>query len=108
MVNSDLMARLNHEVDSFPARASGEDLYEHLGKVLAVAVNEDRQGAVAVMLRWLQLRSEPKTMLAVDLAGKYRVYELKDELESLLLDVLAGKVFKPFYERPIRKSLAMI
>ena len=107
-MNKDFMKWFDDEVASFPRRASGEELYEHMAKLAEIAITEDSKSVVAVMTQWLQLRSEPKTMIAVDLAGKYRISELKGELESLLFDVVAGKAFKPFYERPIRKALAMI
>jgi hypothetical protein len=47
-------------------------------------------------------------MLAVDIAGKFRLAELRPVLEKLLVDVEQGKAFKPFYARPIKAVLAMI
>ena len=99
---------LNQEVEVFPSRASGEDLYEHINKISVRLIDESREDFIMVMIHWLELRSEPKTMLAVDIIGKNRLIELKEPLKDLLDDVNKGKAFKSFYERPIKKSLKKI
>ncbi len=104
----DMAEWLNSEIERFPARASGEELYKHFEKLSKRAVHEDRESFIATMSQWLRLQSEPKTMIAVDIAGRYKLLELEQELKKLLSDVSSGKSFKPFYGRPIRKSLAKI
>jgi len=104
-MSRDILKWLDSEVDSFPERASGEEFYEYFEKIAERAIEEDRNSFVDAMMQWLLLRAEPKTMIAVEMVGKYRVFELKEELEKLLSDVITGKVFKLFYERPIKRSL---
>tara|TARA_A100001391_G_C4997236_1_gene259744 strand:- start:495 stop:806 length:312 start_codon:yes stop_codon:yes gene_type:complete len=99
---------LNQLVEEFPSRASGEDLYEYIRKQSAGLVDRSRVDFSNVMMNWLSLRSEPKTMLAVDLIGFYQLSELKGELESLQAEVTEGRVFKPFYDKEIRKTLSLI
>ena len=47
-------------------------------------------------------------MIAVDIASKLYLNELRPEIEKLLVDVEQGKAFLPFYARPIKAALAMI
>jgi hypothetical protein len=107
-MSSDVEKWLNGEVDNFPSRASGEDLYLHIEQIAKRALLESRSEFIAVVNKWLELRSEPKTMLAVELARKYKLSELSAELELLLKEVEQGKAFKPFYDRPIKKAIASI
>ena len=105
---TDLLQILDAEVAGFPSRASGEQGYEYINKIAARYVKSERSNLVAALTSWLQLRSEPKTMIAVDIAGKLSLNELRIEIEKLLVDVEQGKVFLPFYARPIKAMLAMI
>lgn len=107
-MTTSLLDILDAEVAGFPSRASGEQLYEHINKIAARYVASERQELVSAVKRWLLLRSEPKTMLAVDIAGKLHLAELRPALEKLLADVEQGKAFKPFYVRPIKAALATI
>ena len=47
-------------------------------------------------------------MLAVDLAAKHQLTELRSELTDLLDDVRDGEAFKPFYDRPIQEALEQL
>ncbi len=108
MMMNDLLQLLNGEVAEFPSRASGEEGYEYINKIAGRYVTSERQKLVAALTSWLQLRSEPKTMIAVDVASKLHLNELRPEIEKLLVDVEQGKAFLPFYARPIKAALAMI
>lgn len=107
-MTNDLLEILDAEVAGFPSRASGEQGYEYINKIAARYVGTERQALVSVLTEWLWLRSEPKTMIAVDIAGKLRLGELRCELEKLLADVEQRKAFMPFYARPIKAALALI
>lgn len=108
MMTNNVLQILDAEVAGFPSRASGEQGYEYINKIAARYVTSERQKLVAALSTWLHLRSEPKTMIAVDVAGKLRLSELRSELEKLLVDVEQGKAFLPFYARPIKAALALI
>ena len=107
-MTDDLLKILDAEVAAFPNRASGEQLYEHINKIAACYVVAERQKLVAALAEWLVLRSEPKTMIAVDIVGKQHLSELRPALENLLQDVQTGSVFMPFYARPIKIALAAL
>lgn len=105
---TNLLDILDFELEEFPDRASGEQLYEYIGKQAARYSKSDRSELVVALMEWLKLRSEPKTMIALDIAGNLRLSELRPEIEMLLRDVEQGKVFLPFYAKPIRAVLAVI
>lgn len=103
-----LLQLLDAEVAGFPARASGEQGYEHINHLVTRYAISEREELIAALNEWLILRSEPKTMLAVDIAGKHHMRELLPELQRLLADVEQGKAFKPFYVRSIQKAISLI
>jgi hypothetical protein len=69
MMTNDVLQILDVEVTEFPSRASGEQGYEHINKIAARYAESERPALVAKLTEWLLLKSEPKTMIAVDIAG---------------------------------------
>lgn len=100
---------LEGELRSFPTRASGEELYRFfLGITKPIIESDDpsdRNDLVEGLKIWINLRSEPRTMLAVEIVSVYDLKELQLNLEQLLNDVKRGMAFSHFYERPILKAL---
>ncbi len=105
MTTEDVRRWLDDEVDRFPERAAGEDLYRYIVQRTKQAAESDRSALTSALNDWLHLRSEPKTMLAVEIISKHHLIELRPEVEQLLADVRDGEAFKPFYEQPIRSAL---
>ena len=105
MTGEEVKDWLDAEVEQFPQRASGEDLYRYIVQRTKHAAESDRWALVSALTVWLGLRSEPKTMLAVEIISKHNVVELRSAVEQLLADVLDGEAFKAFYEQPIRSAL---
>jgi hypothetical protein len=99
---------LDSEVAGFPSRASGEQGYEFINRIAARYVKSERSMLIAALTDWLLLRSEPKTMIALDIAGNLNLTELRSEIEKLLEDVQNGIVFMPFYSRPIEVVLKLL
>ena len=105
MSTNPVLDQLNSEVAAFPTRASGEELYDYVGRLAARILSTNREALAAAMADWLKLRMEPKTMLAVQIASDLRLVEVRPELESLLNDVLESRVFLPYYAKPIEATL---
>jgi len=108
MTGEEIRAWLDDEIANFPERASGEELYAYLTRRTLGVAQTDRAAFAEALSAWLQLRSEPRTMLAVDLAAKHRLTELRSEIADLLDDVRDGEAFKPFYDRPIQEALEQL
>ncbi len=105
MNSAEIMTWLEEELAVFPERASGEELYTYLFKRTIPLVELDRESFVTALSEWLNLRSEPRTMLAVEIATKHHLKELRDDIEKLLNDVEKGRAFKSYYNDPIRDAL---
>lgn len=87
------------------ALKSGEWLEEHIADALKTFVSSDREGVVAALAEWIAMRDEPRSMIAVRMAMKYRLKELRDPIAALRKDVESGKVFLPFYKKKIDAAL---
>ena len=108
MTGDEVRVWLDDEVANFPERTSGEDLYPYIMRRTAGVAEADRASLGEALSGWLKLRSEPKTMLAVELAAKHQLTELRGEIEELLDDVRNGEAFRPFYDRPIIEALEQL
>ena len=60
------------------------------------------------MLEWLDERSEPKTMLAVDVIKELKLPELRLALEYLQAEIKENRAFKPFYACWVDSALRAI
>lgn len=100
---------LESELANFPERASGEDLHKFFVQITKRIIRSpdptDRSDLASALREWLKLRSEPRTMLAVDIAASHSLFELKADIESLLADVGSGKAFWPYYQDNIQRYL---
>jgi hypothetical protein len=109
VVNANIILdHLEGLVGSHPDRTSGEDLYAFVRGCSKPLIERDRDAFLGAMRVWLSLRSEPRTMLAIDLAAEYFLWELRPEVEALLAEVEAGNAFLPHYAEPIGNALAVI
>lgn len=105
MTKEEMENWLEEKISFLPKRTSGEAGYEYIIKEIQKVFPHERKSLVLVLKDWLKLRKEPLTMLATEIAEKYHLNELIDDIRSLLKDVEEGKVFKAFYTKFIRKSL---
>lgn len=99
---------MNSLVERFPERASGEALCEHVVRKCNPLVKSSRPELIDVLGVWVKLRSEPKTMLAVEIAATYRIHELIGDIEHLLAEVTSGVTFKEFYAVEISNALSRV
>ncbi len=105
MTGEQLREWLDEELNNYPERTSGEELYSFFIKQTEKYVKSNRRELIEALTYWLRLRTEPKTMLALDVAEKHNLTELREEIENLLRDVENGIAFKPYYGQFITKAL---
>ena len=96
-----------------PAPDSSEASYRHLQFHVERIVNSQREPLVSALRNWLSLRSEPKTMVAADLAADFHLSELRPDLFKLLDDIEGGRTkfvpgLKSHYENLIAECLSRI
>ena len=105
MTAEQLRKWLDGELNNYPERTSGEELYSFFIRQTAKFVKSNRRELIEALTYWLKLRIEPKTMLALDIAEKHNLTELREEIEDLLKDVESGRAFKPYYGQFIINTL---
>lgn len=106
--NDVVLATLEGELREFPARTPATDLYAHLLTVAQSFASTDRAGLINALQKWLDLRTEPRTMIAVDLVEKMALVDLRPELERLRDDIMTGKSFLPYYTQWVDAALARL
>jgi len=99
---------LNDEMAGYPQRASGEDGYRFINKIAKNYLESDKEELINALLIWMRERSEPNTMVAVDIAKNLKLTELGMELNMLLKDIENGKCFKYFYANPVKNAIKSI
>lgn len=108
MSGNAVLDHLNAEAAAFPSRVSGEEFYSYMGRLAARYLQSDRQELTSALTNWLLLRTEPKTMLAVQIAKDLRLNEVKPELESLLTDIHNGRAFLPYYSKVVEAVIMVL
>jgi|SRR5689334_17633803 len=108
MTKSFVLSRLEACIDDPGSLKSGEYLREEILDEARRIQDPDREFLVDVLRDWLQLRSEPRTMVAVDIAKVLALGGLKDDIQALRDDIVAGKAFSPYYLRWIDEALSSL
>jgi hypothetical protein len=117
MTKEEIASAVENVARYFPERMGGNEQIGILTARMAESVKSERGAVVELLRDWLGLRvpqSERKTedgkrefwmWLALNMAKKYGLTELRPDIESLLADVRSGKAFLPYYEEMIEKYL---
>lgn len=100
---------LNDELRNFPDRRSGEEFYRYLVAQTRDPASTARAELVGALEEWLRGESEPRTMLALDLAVEHGLTEMRAEIEVLLHRVVGDTAFRralrPYYRKRIEEAL---
>jgi hypothetical protein len=102
---NDVLELLEMDMSDPGSVKSGEYLRDHVLQHVRSALTTDRSGVVDALREWLNSRSEPRTMLAVSVARKLGLKELKTEVELIRDEVLNGRIFPMFYLDRINAAL---
>ncbi len=108
MKADEVLLWLESELTECPDRASGEEGYEFMIRQTQRILATDRSALVRALASWLNLRSEPRTMLAIAIAEAHHLTELKPDIEQLLREVKQGVAFKPYYATIIGRAVAKL
>lgn len=107
MTKKEILDWLEGEVQGYPERATGNECEDFIVRLAGRVVHSDRDELVAAMCLWISERGK-RTLLAVRIAGEYKLRELQPEIERLLADVRSGGAFSPYYEDFIMPALKRI
>lgn len=107
MTKQEIIEWLDGEIEGYPPRATGDECGQFVMRLAARVVESDRDELIAAMREWITQRGK-RTLLAMDIAVDAKLRELKPDIEHLLEDVRAGRVFSPYYEEFIAPALKRI
>ena len=107
MTKREILEWLEGEVQSYPERTTGNECEDHIVRLAGRVVESDRSELAEAMREWIDQRGK-RTLLAVRIAAEHKLRELKPDIQRLLEDVRAGKVFSPYYEEFIAPALKRI
>jgi hypothetical protein len=108
-------------IDSFgadlPERLTGNEENEIVAKRMADLVKAERVAVVDLLRDWIGVRiaecerqsgdgrREGSMFLALEVARRYKLNELRPDIEELTADIKAGKTFLPHYAEIVSKFL---
>jgi hypothetical protein len=107
MTKPEILEWLEGEVQGYPERATGNECEDFIVRLVGRVVESDRNELVVAMREWIEQRGK-RTLLAVRIAAEHKLRELTPDIQRLLEDVRAGKVFSPYYEEFIAPALKRI
>jgi hypothetical protein len=117
MNKEELTALLEDFGQQLPERMTGNEQNALLAERIAGLVQTERPAVVKLLRDWLSIRipqserkpgdgvREGRMWLALEVAKKCALSELRSDTESLLADVRAGKTFLSYYADMIAKYL---
>lgn len=105
MGKEDVLAILESDISNPGSYKSGEYLEEHALRHAFNIVTTDRPGLVEALTEWINLKTEPRTMLAVRIAQQLKLAELINPIRKLRNEIAHGQVFPSYYLRYIDEAL---
>ena len=87
---------------------SGEYLDDHILLYAREFLHTDRIGLIDALSKWVKMKNEPRTMLAIRAAKELNLRELRRVIETLRHEVATGKVFPKFYLRDVDETLSSL
>src|SRR5262245_16747475 len=105
MSKDDILTALETDMNDPGAYKSGEYLEEHVLMHARYFLSADRSGLIEALREWLNLRSEPRTMLSVKIAQEVGLKEMISDIEALRREIDSGKIFPRFCLHDIDNAL---
>ena len=106
MSKEEALRLLETDINDPGAEKSGEYLEEHvITRSERLLKANNREGLLNALRDWLLSRSEPRTMLAITVARKFLLSELKSEIAIIRSEIANGNLFLPFYLKEVDEAL---
>ncbi len=120
MKKEELAALIDSFGQDLPGRVTGNEENAILAGRMADLVQTERSTLIELLHDWLSVRipqserqpgdgvREGRMWLALEVAKKYSLSELRLDIETLIADVRSGKTFLPYYADMIAKYLRLL
>lgn len=108
MSKDDILAVFETDFTDPGSYKSGEYLAEHILRHAKQFLETDRRSLVNVLSDWINMKTEPHTMLAVYVARELGISELLSDIEALKKAILNKEVFALYYIRNIDRALDVL
>lgn len=105
MTKEDVLRLFETDLSDPGSYKSGEYLRDHVMTHAKAILADNRESLIEALRQWIESRSEPRTMVAVSIARRLGLTELREDVTSLKCDVEAGKYFPSFYIGTINRAL---
>ena len=71
-------------------------------------VKKDRKVLIEILIDWINMRKDPDTMLAIEIAEELKLIELKSYIMKLGKEISDGRLFYNYYLSDINSALNSI
>lgn len=105
MSKEDVLAILENDMSNPGSFKSGEYLEEQVLSRATGILHKDKQGLIEALIKWIEAKSEPRSMLAVSIAKNLGLVELKPQILDLKQKIECGKIFPRFYLKYIDEAI---
>lgn len=107
MTTDEILSVLETDVEDPGSEKSGEYLEQHVLAHARAIAKHSRKELVEALRRWLVLRSLPRTLVAIRIAGILELVELAPDIRALRSAAGSGSIPK-YYVRYIEKALLLL
>jgi hypothetical protein len=108
MSKETILMEFEIDVSDPSSQKDGNSLYYLILKRTKRLIIGDRLGVLNALRYWFSLRSDPFTLIAVNLVQDLQITELKPELKKLRKEIESGKAFLPYYNEWVERALKAI
>jgi hypothetical protein len=108
MSKQEVLSVLETAINDPGSFKSGEYLDDHVLLYASQFLHTDRLGLIEALCKWVNLKNEPRTMLAIRAAKELDLRELRRVIETLRHEVATGQIFPKFYLRDIDEALSSL
>lgn len=120
MTAADVKELIEEIISTLPERMSGNEATPYVAEKLRSLIATDKQGVIEALKGYLSFRVAPeqrqpkdavfeaRIWMALNIADRLCLVDLRPEIESLVTDVRMGKVLSPIQEQGVVRYLKKI
>lgn len=107
MTTDEVLSVLETDVEDPGSEKSGEYLEQHVLAHASAIAGHSRRELIEALRHWLALKTLPRTLVAIRVAGLLQLAELEPDLRTLMAAANARDI-PVFYLRYLKKALSLL